>query len=96
MLRQVWWLGCIASTGLAIYLYASKAKLPLLIAALGLLTLPHLIGAPVAPSLDSTVPAALASAFAANALAVNALFWLLIGSLLGFALRNPNRELFQP
>ncbi len=44
-------------------------------AAVVLIVLPHLIGAPAPVSHESAVPPGLAAAFAANALAANAIFW---------------------
>jgi predicted cobalt transporter CbtA len=92
-LRQVWWLGTTAMTGVAIYLVAVKGTPPAVAAAVVLAALPHLIGAPQPESHESVVPAGLSAAFAANSLAANAVFWILIGAFLGLALnREAGRE----
>ncbi len=50
-----------------------------------LILAPHVIGAPQLPDEPaSAVPAHLATAFAANTLATGALFWLIVGPLLGW------------
>ncbi|WDR06601.1 CbtA family protein [Devosia rhodophyticola] len=82
--RQLWWWGtAIASAGA--FLLIAKRPNPVSFA-IGtfLLLAPHVIGAPVAPDEPSVVPAHLATAFAASALTVSALFWLLVGPLIGY------------
>lgn len=86
--RQVWWLGTIAATGLAIYLIATRRETWAMAAAVALIGLPHLIGAPVSVTHESAVPPALAASFAANAIAANAIFWSLIGIFLGIAINR--------
>ncbi len=82
-LRQIWWLGTIVATGAAIYCFAVRREHWAPFLGVVLLALPHIIGAPVAPPGQSSVPPALAASFAANALGCAALFWLLMGVLLG-------------
>jgi cobalt transporter subunit CbtA len=85
-LRQLWWVSTITATGAAIYLIATRRSLIALAVAVILIAAPHLAGAPAAASHDSAVPAGLAAAFAANALAAGAVFWILIGLFLGIAM----------
>lgn len=86
--RQAWWLGTIAATGLGLYLIAARRETWALPLAVVLIVLPHLIGAPAPLSHESAVPPGLAAAFAANALAANAVFWVLIGVFLSFTLNR--------
>ena len=86
--RQVWWIGTIAATGASLYLIAARRELWAIAAAVALIALPHLIGAPEAASHETGVPAGLAAAFAANSIAANAVFWVLIGVFLGAALKR--------
>ena len=58
-----------------------------------MIALPHLIGAPHPVSQDSAVPAVLAAQFAANSLVTAAVFWVVLGALLGWACRGFTREL---
>ena len=51
---------------------------------------PHLVGAPLPAAHDSAVPAALAASFAANSLAMMALFCVVLGLTLGWAMSRPN------
>ena len=81
--RQLWWLGTIVTTGAAIYCFAVRREHWAPFLGVVLLALPHIIGAPIAPLGPSSVPPALAANFAANALACAAVFWLLMGILLG-------------
>ena len=82
--RQVWWWGTALATAAAFLAVAGFRSWTAIVAAAVLILLPHLIGAPVAPDRPSTVPAHLASQFAAAALAAGAVFWLTLGPLLGY------------
>jgi cobalt transporter subunit CbtA len=84
--RQLWWVGCIAATGIGIYLIYAKRHLWGLIAAVALIAVPHLIGAPQASPHESGVPAGLAAAFSSNSIAAGAAFWAVLGTLLGLTL----------
>lgn len=92
--RQVWWVGTIAATGIGIYLVAVRREFTAIAIAIVLIALPHLIGAPQAPSHESTVPAGLAAEFAANTVAAAAVFWSLIGVFLGLALKRFAKEIY--
>lgn len=79
--RQLWWLGTAASTALGIGLLA-YGKRPLgPIAAVALLALPHVIGAPELEGYFGVAPPELASAFAARSLGVALAVWLALGWL---------------
>ena len=84
--RQVWWLGTIAATGAGLYLIATRRETWAIAAAILLIGLPHMIGAPMPVPEQSAVPAHLAASFVANSIAANAVFWSLIGIFLGFAI----------
>ncbi|MFO1090248.1 MAG: CbtA family protein [Hyphomicrobiales bacterium] len=83
--RQLWWWATVAATaaGLGLVLLSPNV----LLKALGalLVVMPHLVGAPQPPTLDTAVPAPLAAAYASNALASGVVFWLAIGFFLGLA-----------
>ena len=93
--RQIWWVGTIIATGAAIYCFAIRTENVAKAIGVALLFAPHLIGAPVAPEGESSVPPALAAEFATNALASAAIFWLVMGVLLGRFL-PPIAERFDP
>jgi cobalt transporter subunit CbtA len=82
---QGWWWLAVAATAGGIALIALTRQHAWKAAAIGLIALPHLIGAPEASG-DSAVPAGLANAFAANAIAVSAIFWIVLCVSLGFLL----------
>ena len=82
--RQVWWVGTALATGAGIFAIAKFRNMGAIAAAAVLMLLPHLIDAPAVPEEPSTVPAHLATAFAASAFAASALFWLTVGPLLGW------------
>ena len=84
--RQVWWVGTIAATGIAIWLFTQRDEMWAKVAAVILVALPHIIGVPVPPTHESAVPAVISAAFAANTIAAAALMWLAIGGFLGFAM----------
>lgn len=82
--RQLWWLATAVSTGAGLLAIARLRNGLGIAIAVVLLLAPHIIGAPAAPSEPSSVPARLASAFAARSIATGALFWLIAGPLLGW------------
>jgi cobalt transporter subunit CbtA len=90
--RQIWWLATIIATAAGIWLIAFRRQTWASLAAVVLIALPHIIGAPMAPTHESGVPAGLAAEFAANVLAVGALFWCLTGSFLGLAMDRFAKE----
>ncbi len=87
--RQTWWWGTAIATGCGIALIALQDKMALKAVGTVLIALPHLIGAPHPEVSDSAVPATLAADFAANSLAMMALFWIVLGVSLGWAMNRP-------
>ncbi len=85
-MRQVWWIGTILATGAGLYLIATRREVWAIAIAIVIMAVPHLIGAPIASTHETAVPAGLAAAFAANAIAMAAVFWCLIGVFLGLAI----------
>lgn len=83
--RQVWWWGTALATGLAILAIAWFRTPWVILGALVVAAVPHILGAPMPADHHSAVPAHLASAFAASALAASLLFWLALGTILGWA-----------
>ncbi|WP_207484172.1 CbtA family protein [Arenibaculum pallidiluteum] len=86
--RQGWWLAASAGAAAGLWLvvfgrFRGAAALGLLVSAL-----PHLVGAPAHDAAGGTVPAELAARFAATALAVNALFWAVLGWTAGAVWRR--------
>jgi cobalt transporter subunit CbtA len=94
--RQIWWIGTIIASGIAVYLTAAVRKPWAVAAAVLVAAVPHVIGAPAPVSHESTVPAGLAAAFAASSIAAAAVFWILIGSFLGLALARTAKEPHTP
>jgi cobalt transporter subunit CbtA len=84
--RQVWWIGTIIATGVAIWLFTQRSETWAKVLAVILVALPHIIGAPQPPTHESGVPAGLSAEFAANTLAAAALLWLAVGGFLGLAM----------
>lgn len=82
--RQAWWWGTAISTAAAFLLIAKWRNSIAIAIAAALILVPHIIGAPPQPEAASAVPAHLATAFAASALTTSAVFWLLVGPLIGF------------
>jgi cobalt transporter subunit CbtA len=79
--RQMWWAGCALATvaGLGLLAYG-KGVVPRL-AALALLTAPHMVGAPELGSYGGVTPPELAASFAARSLAVGLIAWVTLGGL---------------
>jgi cobalt transporter subunit CbtA len=92
MLRQFWWMATVAATAGGLYLIATRTGTLAVLAAIALISLPHLIGAPQPVTHETSVPAGLAAAFASNTLAANAVFWSLIAAFLSYALQVVQRS----
>jgi len=84
--RQIWWVATIVATAVGIGLFSLRDEAWAKIAAIVLIALPHLIGAPEPVSQESGVPPTLSAAFAANSLAAAAIFWCAIGCSVGLAM----------
>ena len=83
--RQVWWIGTAVATGAGMLTIAKLRNWTGIAIGAVLILVPHVIGAPQLVGEHATgVPAHLATAFAANALATGALFWLIAGPLFGW------------
>ena len=81
--RQIWWFATVIATGGAILLLAKKRAAWAFVLAMLMIAAPHLIGAPQPFDQSSTVPAYLATEFAATALGTAAVFWMVLGLLFG-------------
>jgi cobalt transporter subunit CbtA len=83
--RQVWWWGAALATATAIFGIAKFQNWQAVAIGIVLILLPHVIGAPqLVGEHASSVPAHLATEFAANTLFVGAAFWLALGPLYGY------------
>jgi cobalt transporter subunit CbtA len=83
--RQVWWVATAIATGAGLLMIAKYRNWTAIGGGAVLLLLPHTIGAPsLVAEQAGSVPARLASEFAASALTVGAVFWLSLGPLFGW------------
>jgi cobalt transporter subunit CbtA len=82
--RQLWWAGTAIATAVGLWLIAGQGRSWLTrIGGVVCLSLPHLIGAPIATG-ESIVPAQLIRQFAVASVATTGMFWLLVGTVGGF------------
>ena len=81
--RQIWWLGTVLASALALWLAAFARGWTLWGLAIVLLIAPHAIGAPQPDAFTGSVPPELASLFAARALAVGLAAWVALGGFAG-------------
>lgn len=81
--RQVWWIATAAATATGLGLLAFRFRLLPALLAVGLVLLPHLIGAPQPGELGTLVPAALAHEFIAAVLVTGLVFWAVLGVMTG-------------
>jgi cobalt transporter subunit CbtA len=77
--RQLWWFFAVAATAIGIAAFVLGGSLWLQAAGVGLIALPHIVGAPGSHEYVSTAPAELAGQFVATSLAVTAIFWTMLG-----------------
>lgn len=82
--RQAWWIGTAAATAGGIALLVFVRTVPAAVLAIGLIVLPHLIGAPQPESHDTAVPAHLAHEFMVAVTLASLVFWAVLGSVAGF------------
>ena len=82
--RQMWWWGCAIVSATAFFGIAKFRNGPAVAIGAVLLLLPHVIGAPPIPETETSLPAHLATSFAASALTASAAFWLVLGPLYGW------------
>src|ERR1700674_1071836 len=77
--RQTWWIATATATSMGLCLLAFRPAAWAAVLGLGLIALPHLIGAPLAPESHSEVPAALSHRFIVVGPLASLLFWALLG-----------------
>jgi cobalt transporter subunit CbtA len=90
-LRQTWWIGtaCATAAGLGLLVFRKASWAAIL--GLGLIILPHLIGAPQAPAGHTDVPETLSHSFVVAAVLTSLLFWALLGVLTSIAFQRISR-----
>ena len=81
--RQWWWLGTVVMTaaGLAVLTYARGI---VRLAGLGLMVVPHIVGAPELGTYAGVVPPELAAAVAARTLGIGLVAWVTMGGVLAW------------
>ncbi|MCB1739296.1 MAG: CbtA family protein [Gammaproteobacteria bacterium] len=77
--RQSWWIFAAAGAALGLGLMVFADKLYWKAVGIVVMVLPHLVGAPHPASIGGAVPPELAGQFAATAIVVSAIFWVMIG-----------------
>lgn len=90
--RQVWWLSTAAASAIGLALIVFSGSWLLKIAGLAIGVLPHVIGAPVPPTLEASYPAGLGGEFVAASLVVSALLWALSGLCSGWLYQRLSRS----
>ena len=88
-LRQLWWIATVVATagGLAMIAYCRWLWMA---PAVGLLLLPHVIGAPHPEVHESLVPASVEETFIVISVGTSMIFWLMLGSLTASLVRRMN------
>ncbi len=81
--RQLWWWGTALATVAGLALIGYGKGVPAYGAAVLLLALPHIIGAPELEGYSGVAPPELAAAFAARGLGVGLLVWATLGAMTG-------------
>jgi len=87
-LRQSWWIGTAAATAAGLGFLVFGTRLPWRAAGIGLILLPHLIGAPHMPAESGNLPAELGASFVMASLVSAAAFWLVLGGVGGWVYRR--------
>lgn len=82
--RQIWWWVTVVATVAGLSLAAFSPHRALQALGLGLIVLPHIIGAPHPEITPGGVPPELAAQFAITTSVVSGLFWIVLGGLTGY------------
>jgi len=82
--RQGWWIATAMSTATALALLAFGRHWALKLAAIALLIVPHLVGAPQPLVHTSVAPEHLQRSFVYATALANGVFWLALGALIGY------------
>jgi cobalt transporter subunit CbtA len=90
--RQTWWIATAAATAIGLFLLAFRSAPWAAVLGLGLIALPHLIGAPLAPESHTEVPAALSHRFIVLVTLTSLLFWALLGVSTSVAFGRISRQ----
>lgn len=79
-LRQIWWVGTVLASGIAMWLIAFGNGATAHVVAAALLLAPHVIGAPEPVTFTGPVPTEIGALFAARALGVGMAAWAILGT----------------
>lgn len=90
--RQLWWVGTILATALALWIFTSARKPATVVPAMLLLLAPHMLWIPKIVTEASTVPAALAAQFVTASLGSNLIMWCVLGLTLGYFIERTRRH----
>lgn len=90
--RQTWWIAAAAATAGGLWLLAFRSTAWAALFGLGLIVLPHLIGAPLAPESHSDVPHALSHRFIVVVTLTSLFFWALLGICTSIAFARISRR----
>ena len=82
--RQLWWLMTVVLTATGLFLLTFVKNWQVKSLGVAVLGIPHLVGAPQLLVHSSTAPIELAHAFVYATALANAVFWLVLGTLMGF------------
>ena len=81
--RQLWWLATAIATALGLFLFLRFERPWLKLAAVVVILLPHIVGAPHPAAPESKVPAELAAHFTSLSLGIQAALWLVTAFMVG-------------
>ncbi len=82
--RQIWWLGCVIASVLAMVAFGYGRSPVFIAVGVGLLIVPHLIGAPRLDEFLGAAPPGLAAEFVTHSMVVSMAAWTTLGVLAGY------------
>lgn len=82
--RQLWWVATVLCAAIALGLLFYQRSLIAVVAAIALLVVPHIIGAPQPASYETPIPEGLHHSFVVAVVLTTLIFWVLLGGLAGF------------
>lgn len=87
--RQLWWIATLLATAVGLALTYRFESWAVRAAAIAVIALPHVLGAPTSPVAAPVIPPDLAALYVARVMAVSFLGWLILGASLERLLAGP-------
>jgi len=90
--QQIWWIATVVASVLGLGLIVFAKQIIFKVVGLGFVIMPYVVGAPLPELAFSAAPETLQQKFIIASSLANAGFWIILGTLSGYLLRNKDTE----